>query len=110
MGRGHRPRLQFSRMNARIRCAHPARRRCFTRAWRVVIGLGKIVVGDLAGFFHERRSDPKPWSSVTCSRPPGTRPPKRRLSRGLRLLSEQLSDLRPGEKPPGSIQVQTART
>ena len=29
------------------------RRRCFTRAWRVVIGPGKIVVGGLAGFFHE---------------------------------------------------------
>ena len=28
---------------------------------------------------------------------------KRRLSRGLRLLAEQLADLRPGEGPPGSI-------
>ena len=28
---------------------------------------------------------------------------KRRLSRGLRLLAEQLADLCPGEKPPGSI-------
>ena len=28
---------------------------------------------------------------------------KRRLSRGLRLLAERLADLRPGEKPPGSI-------
>jgi RNA polymerase sigma-70 factor (ECF subfamily) len=28
---------------------------------------------------------------------------KRRLSRGLRLLTEQLSDLRPGERPPDSI-------
>ena len=28
---------------------------------------------------------------------------KRRLSRGLRLLTEQLADLRPGEKPPDSI-------
>jgi RNA polymerase sigma factor (sigma-70 family) len=28
---------------------------------------------------------------------------KRRLSRGLQLLAEQLSDLRPGEEPPGSI-------
>jgi DNA-directed RNA polymerase specialized sigma24 family protein len=28
---------------------------------------------------------------------------KRRLSRGLRLLAEQLADLRPGEKPPDSI-------
>jgi RNA polymerase sigma-70 factor (ECF subfamily) len=28
---------------------------------------------------------------------------KRRLSRGLRLLTEQLADLRPGENPPGSI-------
>jgi hypothetical protein len=34
----------------------------------------------------------------------------RRLNRGLQLLSEQLTDLRPGAKPPGSIQVQTART
>ena len=28
---------------------------------------------------------------------------KRRLNRGLRLLAEQLADLRPGEKPPDSI-------
>ena len=28
---------------------------------------------------------------------------KRRLSRGLRLLTEQLADLRPGEKPPDAI-------
>jgi RNA polymerase sigma factor (sigma-70 family) len=28
---------------------------------------------------------------------------KRRLSRGLRLLAEQLADLRPGQEPPGSI-------
>ena len=28
---------------------------------------------------------------------------KRRLSRGLRLLTEQLADLRPGENPPDSI-------
>jgi RNA polymerase sigma-70 factor (ECF subfamily) len=28
---------------------------------------------------------------------------KRRLSRGLRLLAERLTDLRPGAKPPGSI-------
>jgi RNA polymerase sigma-70 factor (ECF subfamily) len=28
---------------------------------------------------------------------------KRRLNRGLRLLTEQLADLRPGESPPGPI-------
>ena len=28
---------------------------------------------------------------------------KRRLGRGLRLLAEQLADLRPGEEPPESI-------
>ena len=28
---------------------------------------------------------------------------KRRLNRGLRLLTEQLADLRPGENPPDSI-------
>ena len=28
---------------------------------------------------------------------------KRRLNRGLRLLAEQLADLRPDEGPPGSI-------
>jgi hypothetical protein len=28
---------------------------------------------------------------------------KRRLSLGLRLLTEQLADLRPGEKPPDAI-------
>jgi RNA polymerase sigma-70 factor (ECF subfamily) len=28
---------------------------------------------------------------------------KRRLNRGLRLLTERLADLRPGEKPPGSF-------
>jgi DNA-directed RNA polymerase specialized sigma24 family protein len=28
---------------------------------------------------------------------------KRRLSRGLRHLAEQLADLRPGEEPPESI-------
>ena len=28
---------------------------------------------------------------------------KRRLNRGLRLLTEQLADLRPGEKPPDAI-------
>ena len=28
---------------------------------------------------------------------------KRRLSRGLRLLTEQLADLRPGEKPPDTV-------
>ena len=28
---------------------------------------------------------------------------KRRLNRGLRLLTEKLADLRPGEKPPGPI-------
>jgi RNA polymerase sigma-70 factor (ECF subfamily) len=27
---------------------------------------------------------------------------KRRLNRGLRLLTEKLGDLRPGEEPPGS--------
>jgi RNA polymerase sigma-70 factor (ECF subfamily) len=27
---------------------------------------------------------------------------KRRLNRGLRLLTERLADLRPGEKPPDS--------
>jgi DNA-directed RNA polymerase specialized sigma24 family protein len=27
---------------------------------------------------------------------------KRRLNRGLRLLTEQLADLRPGERPPDS--------
>ena len=27
---------------------------------------------------------------------------KRRLSRGLRLLTEQLADLRPGKRPPDS--------
>jgi RNA polymerase sigma-70 factor (ECF subfamily) len=34
---------------------------------------------------------------------------KRRLSRGLRVLSVQRSDLGPGVKPPGSIEVQSAR-
>jgi RNA polymerase sigma-70 factor (ECF subfamily) len=28
---------------------------------------------------------------------------KRRLSRGLRLLTEHLADLRPGEKPPDTV-------
>ena len=28
---------------------------------------------------------------------------KRRLSRGLRLVTEQLAELRPGEKPPDAI-------
>jgi RNA polymerase sigma-70 factor (ECF subfamily) len=28
---------------------------------------------------------------------------KRRLSRGMRLLTEHLADLRPGEKPPDAI-------
>jgi len=28
---------------------------------------------------------------------------KRRLSRGLRLLTEQPADIRPGEKPPDAI-------
>ena len=28
---------------------------------------------------------------------------RRRLNRGLRLLAEQLADLRPGEDPPGSM-------
>jgi RNA polymerase sigma-70 factor (ECF subfamily) len=28
---------------------------------------------------------------------------KRQLNRGLRLLTEQVADLRPGAKPPGSI-------
>jgi RNA polymerase sigma-70 factor (ECF subfamily) len=32
---------------------------------------------------------------------------KRRLNRGLRLLAEQLADLRPEEDPPDSIQVHT---
>jgi RNA polymerase sigma-70 factor (ECF subfamily) len=35
---------------------------------------------------------------------------KRRLSGGLRVLSVQLSDLGPGVRPPGSIEVQSART
>jgi RNA polymerase sigma-70 factor (ECF subfamily) len=35
---------------------------------------------------------------------------KRWLNRGLRLPSEQLTDLRPGAKRPGSIRVQSART
>src|SRR6516165_8831190 len=30
---------------------------------------------------------------------------KRRLNRGLRLLTEQLADLRPGEQPPDAIEV-----
>ena len=34
---------------------------------------------------------------------------KRRLSRDLRHLAEQLADLRPGEKPPDAISVQTGR-
>ena len=28
---------------------------------------------------------------------------KRRLNRGLRLLTEHLADVRPGEKPPDAI-------
>jgi RNA polymerase sigma-70 factor (ECF subfamily) len=28
---------------------------------------------------------------------------KRRLNRGLQLLTEQLADLRPGQEPPDSI-------
>ena len=34
---------------------------------------------------------------------------RRRLSRGLRPLTQQLADLRPGEKPPDAIQVETGR-
>jgi RNA polymerase sigma factor (sigma-70 family) len=34
---------------------------------------------------------------------------KRRLNRGLRLLTEQLADLRPGERPPDSNELHTAR-
>ena len=34
---------------------------------------------------------------------------KRRLSRGRRLLTEQLADLGPCEKPPDTIQVHTGR-
>ena len=34
---------------------------------------------------------------------------KRWLSRGLRVVTEQLADLRPGEKPPDAISVQTGR-
>jgi hypothetical protein len=34
---------------------------------------------------------------------------KRRLSRGMRLLTEQLADLCPGERPPDAIQVHTGR-
>jgi RNA polymerase sigma-70 factor (ECF subfamily) len=34
---------------------------------------------------------------------------KRRLSRGLRLLAEQLADLHPGERPPDSDESHTAR-
>src|SRR5262249_37061786 len=34
---------------------------------------------------------------------------KRRLNRGLRLLTEQLADLRLGEKPPDAISVHTGR-
>ena len=34
---------------------------------------------------------------------------KRRLSRGLRLPTEQLAALRPGEKPPDAISVETGR-
>ena len=34
---------------------------------------------------------------------------KRPLSRGMRLLTEQLANLRPGEKPPEAIKVHTGR-
>jgi RNA polymerase sigma-70 factor (ECF subfamily) len=34
---------------------------------------------------------------------------KRWLSRGLRLVTEPLADLRPGEKPPDAISVHTGR-
>ena len=34
---------------------------------------------------------------------------KRWLSRGLRLVTEQLADFRPGEEPPDAIQVHTGR-
>jgi hypothetical protein len=79
----------------------------------VVIGLGKLVVGDLAGFFHEpAMSDDHTTAVVERSMIAlaGDAPPKRRLNRGLRRLSEPLTDPRPGAKPPGSIEVQTART
>ena len=34
---------------------------------------------------------------------------KRWLSRGLRLVTEQLADFRPGEEPPDAIQVHSGR-
>ena len=34
---------------------------------------------------------------------------KRRLNRGLRLLTEQLAGLRSGEEPPDAISVHTGR-
>jgi hypothetical protein len=34
---------------------------------------------------------------------------KRGLTCGLRLLAEQLADLRPGERPPDPIEVVTGR-
>jgi RNA polymerase sigma-B factor len=34
---------------------------------------------------------------------------KRRLNRGLRLLTEQLADLRPAERPPDSNSLHAAR-
>jgi DNA-directed RNA polymerase specialized sigma24 family protein len=55
----------------------------------------------IQGMTQEKAAQSRGGSAVTA---------KRRLSLSLRVLSVQLSDLVPGEKPPGSIEVQSART
>jgi hypothetical protein len=72
----------------------------------VVIGLGKIVVGGLAGFFHEpTMNDDHTAAAVEryMIALAGDAPSEAAVEPRLRLLSEQLTDLRPGAQPPGWI-------
>jgi hypothetical protein len=90
-----------------------ARRRCFTRAWRVVIGPGKIVVGGLAGFFHEpAMSDDHTTAVVERSMIAlaGDAPAEAAVEPRPAAALGATDRLPPGRETAGLIQVHTART
>ena len=91
----------------------PPQRIIIPSAWRVVIGLGKIAVGDLAGFFHEpAMSDDHTMAVVEryMIALAGDAPAEAAVEPRPAAALGATDRPPPGAKPPGSIQVQTART
>jgi hypothetical protein len=78
----------------------------------VVIGLGKIVVGDLGRFFYEpATSDDHTTAVVECCMISlaGDVPAEAAVEPLPAAALGATDRVRPGAKPPGSIQVQTDR-